>query len=190
MPWPQSASPDLHLERARDRVGRSRNAWCADYWRGECPVQGRWWRGSQKPNKPSKLHEIDENGEKTDGFTHVLAYKSPKTPFFAQKFLTRYTHEAFFEEYTNFQAHYLNHCWLIPLQSFGSHIRPQPHGLGLRTISIGQRDRCRLVICKGCSMSHTPACALAKTKDNVNLKSESASHAMFAYLPSSGYYKT
>jgi hypothetical protein len=24
MPWPQSAAPDLHLERARDRVGRVR----------------------------------------------------------------------------------------------------------------------------------------------------------------------
>jgi hypothetical protein len=25
--------------------------------------------------------------QKTGGFTHVLAYKSPKTPFFAQKYL-------------------------------------------------------------------------------------------------------
>jgi hypothetical protein len=64
-----------------------------------------------------------------------LAYKSPKTPFFAQKFLTRYTQEMFFEEYTNFEAHYLSHCRVIPLQSFGSHIRPQPHRLGLRNFS-------------------------------------------------------
>ncbi len=62
---------------------------------------------------------------------HVLAYKAPKTPFFTHKYLTRYTHEMFFEECTNFEAHYLSHCWAIPLQSFGSHIRPQPHGLGL-----------------------------------------------------------
>ncbi len=80
---------------------------------------------------PSQLYEIAKNDEKTGGFAHVLAYKSPKTPFFAQKYLTRNTHETFFEEYTNFQAHYLSHCRLIPLQSFGSHIRPQPHGLGL-----------------------------------------------------------
>jgi hypothetical protein len=72
-------------------VGGSRTAWCADYWRGECPVQGWWWRGSQKPNKPSKPPEINKNGEKTGGFAHVLAYKSLKT---------------FFEEYTNFVAHY------------------------------------------------------------------------------------
>jgi hypothetical protein len=62
---------------------------------------------------------------------HVLANKSPKTPFFAQKYLTRYTHETFFEEYMNFETHYLSPCRVIPLQSFGSHIRPQPHRLGL-----------------------------------------------------------
>jgi hypothetical protein len=55
----------------------------------------------------------------------------PKTPFFAQKYLKRYTHETFFEEYMNFEARYLSHCRVIPFQSFGSHIRPQPHGLGL-----------------------------------------------------------
>jgi hypothetical protein len=40
--------------------------------------------------------------QKTGGFAHVLVYKSPKTMFFAQKYLTRYTHEMFFEEYINF----------------------------------------------------------------------------------------
>jgi hypothetical protein len=98
MPWPQSAAPDLHLERARDRVSSSRTAWCADYWRWEYPVQGWWWRGSQKPNKLSKPAEIDKNREETDGFAHNLAYNLPKTPFFAQKYLTRYAHKTFFEE--------------------------------------------------------------------------------------------
>jgi hypothetical protein len=98
------------LERASDCVVDSRTAWCADYWRGECPVQGWWWRGSQKPNKPSKPPEIDENNKKTGVFAHVLAYKSQKTPFFAHKYLTRYTHETFFEEYTNFEDHYLSFC--------------------------------------------------------------------------------
>jgi hypothetical protein len=69
---------------------------------------------------------------KTGGFAHVLAYKSPKTPFFSQKYLTRYTHETFFDKYVNFQNHYLSRCGVIPVQSFGSHIRPQPHGLGLK----------------------------------------------------------
>jgi hypothetical protein len=40
MPWPQSAAPYLHLERARDRVGHSRTAWCADYWRGSARPWG------------------------------------------------------------------------------------------------------------------------------------------------------
>ncbi len=59
--------------------------------------------------------EIDENGEKRGGFTHVLAYKSPKRLFFAQKYLTRYTHEMFFEEYFNFKiVRYLSHYGVIP----------------------------------------------------------------------------
>ncbi len=49
-----------------------------------------------------------ENGQKTGGFAHVLAEKSLKTLFFAQMYLTRYTHEMFFEEYINFKiVHYL-----------------------------------------------------------------------------------
>ncbi len=83
-------------------------------------------------NKPSKTPEIYQNGKKMGGFVHVLAYKSPKMQFFAQKYLTRYTHETFFEEYMNFKTHYLSLCGVIPLQSFGSHICPQPHGLGLK----------------------------------------------------------
>jgi hypothetical protein len=112
-------------------MGGSRTAWCADYWRGERPVQGCWWRGSWKPNKPSKPPEIYENGKKTGGLSHVFAYKSPKTPFLAQKYLTRYTHETYFEKNVNFQNHCLSHCGVIPVQSFGSHIHPQLHRLGL-----------------------------------------------------------
>jgi hypothetical protein len=82
---------------------------------------------------PSQPYKIAKNGEKTGGFAHILAYKLLKTPFFALKYLTRYTHETFFEEYMNFEGHYLSRCRDISLQSFGSHIRPQPHGLGLKT---------------------------------------------------------
>jgi hypothetical protein len=85
---------------------------------------------------PSQQYEIAKNGEKKGGFAHFLAYKSPKTPFFAIKILTRYTHETFIEVYTNFKAHNLSRCRDIPLQSFGSHIRPQLHGLGL-TFNMG-----------------------------------------------------
>jgi hypothetical protein len=85
---------------------------------------------------PSQQYEIAKNGEKTDGFAHVLAYKSPKTPFFALKYLTRYTHKTFFEEYINFKIfRNLSHCGVIPVQSFGSHIRSQLHGLGLTVLA-------------------------------------------------------
>ncbi len=57
-----------------------------------------------------------KNDEKTGGFTYVLANKSLKTLFFAQKYLTRYTHEMFFEEYINFKiVHYLCYCRVIPV---------------------------------------------------------------------------
>ncbi len=112
MPWPQSAAPDLHLERARDRVGRSRTAWCSDYWQGECPALGVVVERSYIPSQP---YEIAKNGEKTGGFAHVLAYNSPKRSFFALKYLTRDTHETFFEEYTNFEGHYLSRCRDISL---------------------------------------------------------------------------
>ncbi len=75
--------------------------------------------------------------QKTAGFVHVLAYNSPKTPFFALKYLTRYTHETFFEEYVNIKIFLnLSQCGFIPVRSFGSHIRPQPHGLGLIALSL------------------------------------------------------
>jgi hypothetical protein len=91
--------------------------------------------GEGHRSQPSKPPEIYENGEKTGGFAHILANNLPKTPFFAQKYLTRYTHETFFEKYMNFKTHYLRHCRVIPLESFGSHICPQPHGLGLKIIA-------------------------------------------------------
>ncbi len=146
-------------------MGGSRTAWCADYWRGECLVQGWWWRGSQKSNKTSKPPEIGENGEKTGGFAHVLAYRSPKTPFFAQRYLTRYTHETFFEEYTNFEGHYLSHFRDIVLQSFGSHIRPQPHGLGLIINSMYRVGRSIVdYFLQACRRSRWGLCAEKLTK--------------------------
>ncbi len=118
MPRPQSGSSGPTLRKSQRPCGRLQN----------CLAR----QDSQKSYIPSQLYEIAKNGKKTGGFTHVLAYKSPTTPFFALKYLTRYTHETFFEEYTNFEAHYLSCCRDIPLQSFRSHILPQPHGLGLR----------------------------------------------------------
>ncbi len=87
----------------------------------------------EKSYLSSQPYEIAENGEKTGGFAHVLAYNSPKTPFFALKYLTIYTHETFFEEYVNLKIfRNLSRCGVIPVRSFGSHIRPHPHGLGLK----------------------------------------------------------
>ncbi len=70
----------------------------------------------ERSNIPSQLYEIAKIGEKTGGFAHVLANKSPKTPFFAQKYLTRYIHETFFEEYIDFKIfRNLSNCGVIPV---------------------------------------------------------------------------
>jgi hypothetical protein len=65
MPWPQSAAPDLHLERARDHVGRSRTAGCADYWRGGVPGPGVV---VERSYVPSQTYEIAKNGEENGWF--------------------------------------------------------------------------------------------------------------------------
>ncbi len=132
MSRPQSEAPDLHLERARDRVGGSRTTQCADYWRGERPVQGWWWRGGHRSqislqNRP----KCTKKAKKRAVLRTFWLINCQKCMFFTQKYLTRYTHETFFEEYMNFETHYLSHYRVIPLQSFGSHKRPQLHGLGL-----------------------------------------------------------
>jgi hypothetical protein len=74
------------------------------------------WSVSLKSYKPSQPYEIAKNGKKTGGFAHVFAYKSPKTPFFALKYLTRYICETFFEEYINIKIfRNLSHCGVIPV---------------------------------------------------------------------------
>jgi hypothetical protein len=95
------------------------------------PGPGGGGRGGLRSQISRQAARNTRKRRKTGGFTHVLAYKSPKTPFFAPMYLTRYTHKTFFDKYVNFQNHYLSRFVVIPVQSFGSHIRPQPHGLGL-----------------------------------------------------------
>jgi hypothetical protein len=101
---------------------------------GSSQSRGGGWEGNRSqislPSRPKYMKMV----KKTGSFAHVLANNLPKTPFFAEKYLERYTHETFFEEYMNFKTHYFSHCRVIPLQSFGSHKRPQPHGLGLNKI--------------------------------------------------------
>ncbi len=56
-------------------------------------------------------------------------------------YLTKYTPKTFFEEYINFTNFcYLRRCGVIPGQSFGSHIRPQLPGLGLKANFKGKKE--------------------------------------------------
>jgi hypothetical protein len=58
----------LHLERARDREGSSETAWCADYWRGECPGMEWWWRELKEANKPPCQLKCKKTAMKMDSF--------------------------------------------------------------------------------------------------------------------------
>jgi hypothetical protein len=61
---------------------------------------------------------------KTASFPRVLTLKLPKTTFFTEKHLTKYTPKMFFEEYINFKIFcYLRHYGVITVQSLGSHIK-------------------------------------------------------------------
>jgi hypothetical protein len=67
------------------------------------------------------------------GFTYLLAYKSPKTPFFAQKYLTIYNPKTFFEEYMNFNIFiYLAIVKLYLFKDSEVIYAPQPPGLVLK----------------------------------------------------------
>ncbi len=126
---PQSEAPDLHLE--LETVWAASELLGAPTIGGGCPVRGWWWRGSQKSNKPSKLPEIyknNKNGRFRARFGLVIA----ENAVFHSKVLNKIYSQDIFEEYINFKTvHNLSHCGFIPVQSFGSHIRPLSHGLGL-----------------------------------------------------------
>jgi hypothetical protein len=54
-----------------------------------------------------------------------------KNAVFCSKVLNKIYSQDIFRGIHEFWYHYLSHCRVIPLQSFRSHKRPQPHRLGL-----------------------------------------------------------
>jgi hypothetical protein len=67
-------------------------------------------------------------------FPTLLALKiAQKKTFFNQKLLNKIYSQDVFKKYINFKIfRNLRRCGVIPVQSFGSHIRPQPPRLGLK----------------------------------------------------------
>jgi hypothetical protein len=61
MPWPQSAAPDLHFERARDCAGPLQNCLVHRLLAGGVPGPGVVVETSYIPSQP---YEIAKNGEK------------------------------------------------------------------------------------------------------------------------------
>jgi hypothetical protein len=68
---------------------------------------------------------------------HLLALKLPKTSFFDSKILDKiYFRDGFWGVNEFYIFCYFRRCGLIPVPSFGSHICPQPSGLGLNDFII------------------------------------------------------
>ncbi len=80
------------LRKARDREGGTKTAWCADYWQGEFPSWGWWWRESKESNTPPCCPECTKTA-KNGWFRALLANKSTKTTtsYTCLKFLKSYT---------------------------------------------------------------------------------------------------
>jgi hypothetical protein len=116
----------LHLERASDREGGSSTVWCADYWQGGSARPEGGGGGSQRSQKSLLSHPECTKRCKNGQFNTLIDFKISENVVFYLKVI-KYTLETFFKGYVNLKIfHYPRHCGVISVQSFGSHIRPQP----------------------------------------------------------------
>ncbi len=93
--------------------------------RGSARAEGWWWKETKESNMPQSCPECTkmvENGQ----FPTLIELKIIKNAGFYLKVLTRYTPEMFCEEYIIFKSFTSEDVY--PVQSFGSHIRPQQLG--------------------------------------------------------------
>ncbi len=127
-------TPRLHLERARNREVSSETAWCAGYWRGECPGRGWWGRELKEANKPPNQPKYIKNGAKNGWFPTLFDLKIAENKVFYSKvpYKIYSTPKMFFERHMRLKIfRYLRRCGVTPCSKFESHISPQPSGLGL-----------------------------------------------------------
>ncbi len=71
MPRLWSEAPCLHLERARDREGGSKTAWCTDCWRGECLGRGGGGGSQRSQMHPQATRNVKKQ-QKMGCFPHLL----------------------------------------------------------------------------------------------------------------------
>jgi hypothetical protein len=97
---------------------------------GGVPGQGEVVEGVKGVKYAPMPPGMYENGNKKTVVSHTFFSKSLKTLFFTQKYLTRYTPGTFLRNTLVLQIFvtYVKHCEVIPVQSFGSHVRPQLPG--------------------------------------------------------------
>jgi hypothetical protein len=107
---------------------------------GEVPRQGVVVEGVNGVKLTPIPAEIHKNGAKNKRFSSIIVLKIVENAIFYAKVLNKIFQNVF-EEYMTFKMFcYLRQYGVIPVQSFGSHIRPQPSGLGL-IITLTQSRR-------------------------------------------------
>ncbi len=104
MPRLQLEAPDLHSKELETAWAAPELLGVPTFGGGSAQSRGGGGGDHRSQISLQSRPKQTKKAKKTGGFVHVLAYKSPKTQFFAQKYLTRYTHETYFKEYMNFEA--------------------------------------------------------------------------------------
>ncbi len=90
--------------------------------------------GSPRSQISLPCHPKYTKTAKKRAVSHTFWLKNPPKCRFSFKSTLKdmYIPDTFFEEYINFKIfHYFKPWWSYTIQSLGSHIRPQPPGLGL-----------------------------------------------------------
>jgi hypothetical protein len=86
----------LYLLRARDHDGGLEIAWFTDYWRGECPSRGWWWRELKEANKPPCRPKYTKKQHQKLAVTTLFGLKIAEYTVFRSKVLNKiYSQDAF-----------------------------------------------------------------------------------------------
>ncbi len=120
----------LHLERARDCQGSSRTAWWADYWQGVAWAEGSGGGSQRSQISPPSCRECTIKAQKWPVSKNYWLKIAENAVVYLQVLNKIYSWEVF-QGIHEFFVCYIRWGYFIPIKSFGSHIRPQPPGIGL-----------------------------------------------------------
>jgi hypothetical protein len=115
---------------------------CTDYRQGECLGRGWWWRELKEANKPPAGQNKQKRHRK-QLISCLLGLKIAYPPFFAQKYLIRYTPKMFFEESINFFFH--KALWSYTCSKFQESYTPPAIRMRVKEDNVRQTTRRGLI---------------------------------------------